>query len=171
MRMKIIAYTTLVFLTVLIQSTLGNSIKIYGVKPNITIAVIVIVALLRNNIEGAIVGFFCGLMQDCVSGTVIGFYALMGLYLGLVIGSINKKLYRENVLIAVFFTFVSTVVYEYLVYFFSTVFRAPLDFIYPMKNIILIEAIYNSAISIFVFIIVIKLHVRFEDFDKNSRRY
>ncbi len=171
MKLKIIAYTILVFLTVLIQSTLGDSIKIYGVKPNITIVLIVIVALLRNNTEGAIVGFFCGLMQDALSGTVIGFYALMGLYLGLIIGSINKRLYRENVLIAVFLTFVSTFVYEYLVYFFSTFLRGPLEFVYPIKNIILTEAIYNSVISIFIFIIVIKLHIRFEGYDKNSRRY
>lgn len=171
MKFKIIAYTILIFLTVLIQSTFANFIKVYGVKPNITIALIVIVALLRNSTEGAIVGFFCGLMQDSVSGTVIGFYALMGLYLGLVIGTINKKLYRENVLIAVFLTFVSTVVYEYLVYFFSTFLRAPLDFAYAMKNIILTESIYNSVISIFIFIIVIKLNIKLDDFDKNSRRY
>jgi len=171
MKLKIIAYTILIFLTVLIQSTVGDSIKIYGVRPNITIALIVIVALIRNGTEGAIVGFCCGLMQDAVSGMVIGFYALMGLYLGLVIGLINKRLYRENVLIAVFLTFASTIVYEYLVYFFTTFLRAPLDFVYPMKNIILIEAAYNSAISIFIFIIVIKMHVRFKEYDKNSRRY
>lgn len=171
MRMKIIAYTILIFFAVLIQSSLGASISIYGVKPNITITLIVIVALMRGNIEGAVVGFFCGLMQDSVSGTLIGFYALLGLYLGFVIGSINKKLYRENILIAIFLTFVSTVVYEYLVYVLSTFLRAPLDFIYPMTKVILPEAIYNSVISIFIFIIFIKLHMRFEKFDKNARRY
>ncbi|WP_010251445.1 rod shape-determining protein MreD [Acetivibrio cellulolyticus] len=171
MRGKIIAYTILIFLTVLIQSTLGSSMSVYGVKPNIILVVIVIVGLLRNNIEGAIVGFFCGLLQDSVSGMVIGFYTLLGLYLGLVIGSINKKLYRENILIAVFFTFLSTIVYEYLVYFLNTFLRRPLGFIYPMQNVILPEAIYNSVISIFVFIIVVKLHRRFEEFDKSSRRY
>lgn len=171
MRMKIIAYTILIFFAVLIQSSLGSSIRIYGVKPNITITLIVIVALMRGNIEGAVVGFFCGLMQDCVSGTVIGFYALLGLYLGYVIGSINKKLYRENILIAIFLTFVSSIVYEYLVYLLSTFLRAPLGFIEPMTKVILPEAIYNSAISIIIFIIFIKLHMRFEKLDKNARKY
>ena len=171
MRMKIIAYTILIFFAVLIQSSLGTSISIYGVKPNITIALIVIVGLMRGNIEGAVVGFFCGLMQDSVSGTLIGFYALLGLYLGFGIGSINKKLYRENILIAIFLTFVSTVVYEYLAYVLSTFLKAPLGFIYPMTKVILPEAIYNSVISIFIFIVFIKLHMRFEKFDKNTRRY
>ncbi len=171
MRLKIIAYTILIFLTVLIQSTLGSYINVYGVKPNITIVVIVVVALLRNNIEGAVVGFFCGLLQDSASGMVIGFYALLGLYLGLTVSSLNKKLYRENVLIAVFLTFVFSVIYEYLVYFLNTFLRSPLGFIYPMQKVIIPEAIYNCVISIFVFIIVVKMHRRFEEFDKNSRRY
>jgi len=171
MRLKVIAYSILIFLTALIQSTIVDSIKIYGVKPNLTIVVIVCVALLRNATEGAVIGLLCGLMQDAVSGRAIGFYALLGLYLGLVIAKSNKKLNKENILIAIFLTFVSTVVYEYVVYFFTTVFRAPLDFVYPFKNKILIEAIYNSVISILVFIIVSRIHKRFEEFEKNSRRY
>lgn len=171
MRLKVITYSILIFLTVLIQSTVADSIKIYGVKPNLTIIVIVCVALLRNTTEGAVVGLICGLMQDAVSGRVIGFYALLGLYLGLAISKSNKKLNKENILIAVFLTFVSSIVYECIVYFFTTVFRAPLNFIYPLKNKILIEAIYNSVISILVFIIVSRIHKRFEEFEKNSRRY
>lgn len=171
MKLKVIAYSILIFLTVLIQSTIAESIRVYGVKPNIIIVVTVMVALLRNGTEGAIVGFLCGLMQDAVSGRVIGFYALLGLYLGLLIGKSNKRLNKENILIAIFFTFISTIVYEYVVYFFTTFLRAPLDFVYPMKNIILTEAIYNSVISIFIFIIVIKLDKRFEEYEKSSRRY
>lgn len=171
MRLRIIAYTMLIFLAVLFQSTLGNYIKIYDVKPNIVLVVIIVVGLMRNNIEAAIVGFSCGLLQDCVSGMFIGFYALLGLYLGLAVSSLNKKLYRENVLIAIFLTFVFSVVYEYLVYFLNTFLRGSLRFIYPMQKVIIPEAIYNSAISILIFIIVLKMHRRFEDFDKNSRRY
>jgi len=171
MRIRVIAYSILIFLTVLIQSTLTDFIKIYDVKPNLTIAVIVCVAFRRNTIEGAIVGFFCGLIQDAVSGRVIGFYALLGLYLGVIIGKSNKKLNKENALIAIFLTFVSTIVYEYVVYFFTTVFRAPLDFIYPFKNIILTEVIYNSVISIIAFIIVNRIHKKIERYEKNSRRY
>lgn len=171
MKIRVIAYSILIFLTVLIQSTIADSIKIYGVKPNIIIVVTVIVALLRDETEGAVIGFLCGLIQDAVSGRVIGFYALLGLYLGLIIGKSNKKLNKENVLISIFFTFISTLIYESIVYFFTTVLRAPLDFVHSMKNIILIEAIYNSVISIIVFIIVSRMNKRFEEYEKNSRRY
>lgn len=171
MKVKVIAYSILIFLTVLIQSTIAESIRIYGVKPNIIIVVTVIVALLRNGTEGAVIGFLCGLMQDAISGRVIGFYALLGLYLGLIIGKSNKKLNKENILISIFLTFISTFVYEIIVYFLTIIFRAPLDIVYSMKKVILTEAIYNSVISILVFIIVIRMHKRFEEYEKSSRRY
>jgi len=51
----------------------------------------------RKQYRGAVTGFLCGLTQDMLSGRVIGFYALLGLYLGLGIALINKRLYKENV--------------------------------------------------------------------------
>jgi len=88
------------------------------------------VALLGSNIEGAVTGFLCGLTQDMLSGRVIGFYALLGLYLGLGIALINKRLYKENVLVAIFTTFVSSIIYEFAVYFFVNVFKGSLELIF-----------------------------------------
>ena len=117
MRVKIAAYTILIFSMTLIQSTVLDNIRVYNIKPNLLMVLIVTSAFLSGNIEGAVVGFFCGLSQDMVSGKTIGLYALLGLYLGYSVGSINDRLYRENALITVLITFVSTIVYEFSVYF------------------------------------------------------
>lgn len=170
MRLKILHYTICIYLVVLIQATLADYIKIYGVKPNIVLVFVVSVALLRGNMEGAVIGFFTGLAQDMLSGKILGFYCLLGLYLGAIIGSVNKRLYRENFVVVVFFTFISTVVYEWLVYFLSTFMQNQIDLLYPFRSVIFHEAIYNSIMSILVYIFVMKLNVRLNDIS-SSRRY
>jgi rod shape-determining protein MreD len=170
MKTKIAIYTFLIFFIVIIQSTVLDYIKIYEIKPNLLIVFIICVALLRGNIEGSVIGFFIGLSQDIISGKVLGFYTMLGLYLGLIIGSVNKRLYRENLLVIIFFTFVSSICYELVAYFLSTFMNGRIDFYYPFKSIILPEALYNSGISIFVYILIIKLNDRFNS-SKISRKY
>lgn len=171
MRAKIITYSILIFIMALLQSTIFNYLEIYNVKPNLLIILIVSVALMSNNIEASFVGFFCGLVQDMATGKVLGFYALLGMYLGFCIGSLNKKLNRENFLIHLFFIFLSTIVYEYTVYLLNSFVNGTFDFIYPLRHIILTEAVYNSAISVFIFLLVLRANRWFESMDKTLRRY
>ncbi|MCX7711360.1 MAG: rod shape-determining protein MreD [Clostridia bacterium] len=171
MKAKIIILGLCIFFIAMLQSTVLDYARVYNVKPNLLLIFIVSIALLKGNVEGAIVGFFCGLTQDMIAGKVIGFYALLGLYLGLIVGSVNKRLYRENVLVITFFTFVSTVIYEFCVYFFGTVFRNPVDFISPFKNVIIPEAIYNSVISVFIYIFAIKIYDKLSEMDRLPRKY
>ena len=170
MKTKILIYTLIIFFIVLLQATILDYIKIFYIKPNLLIVFVISVALLRGNIEGAVIGFFVGLSQDLISGKVLGFYTVLGMYLGLIIGSVNKRLYRENFLVVLFFTFISSIVYEMMVYFLSTFTHGSIGIYYPFKNIVLPEALYNSFISIFVYIVVIKLNDKFNH-SKISRKY
>lgn len=171
MRIKILIYTVSIFLIVLIQSSVLDYVEIFNVKPNLLLIFIVATALLRGNVEGAVIGFISGLSQDIVSGKLLGFYSLLGLYLGLIIGSVNKRLYRENFFLIIFFTFISTVVYEYIVYLLGIFFRGKGDLLYPFQNVIFPEAIYNCALSVFIFMIAIRMNRAFENANKMARKY
>lgn len=174
MKLKAFIYTICIFFIILLQSTVLDYIKILNVKPNLLLVFVVAVAFLQGNVEGTVVGFFAGLSQDIVSGKLIGLYALLCLYLGLAVGSVNKRLYRDNLLIVIFFTFASTVIYEAVVYFinaFNSIISGQAHFLYAIRGVILPEAIYNSVISIFMYILVRKFSLRFEKLDKASRKY
>jgi len=174
MRFKVVIYTVCIFFIIVLQTTVLEYIRILNVKPNLPVVFIVVVAFLQGNVEGAVVGFFAGLTQDIVSGKLIGFYALLGLYLGLVVGSVNKRLYRDNLLIVVFFTFASTILYEAIVYFiisFNSIINGNTHFLYAIKGVILPEAIYNSVMSVFIYLIVRRFSFKFEKLDKASRKY
>jgi len=171
MRVKIVSFTVLIFFITLVQSTVLDNIRVFNVKPNLLMVFIVSAALLGSNVEGAVIGFFCGLAQDMISGGPIGFYALLGLYLGFGIGSINERLYRENVLVTIFVTFLSTVVYEFTVYFLSSLTKGSIELVFPFTHVILPEAVYNSVVSIVIFIVVLKIKRWSEKVTKLSRRY
>jgi len=171
MKTKVLVYAVCIFVIVLIQSTLLDYFKVFNVKPDLMVIFIVSIALLRGNVEGAIIGFFCGLLQDMVTGKILGFYALLGLYLGLIIGSVNKRLYRENFLVIIFFTFISSVVYEFSVCLFNYFIIGKIDLLFSFEKIIFPESIYNSVVSVLMYIFVFKLNDRFQSTNKVSRKY
>jgi rod shape-determining protein MreD len=171
MRSRIISAVTFILIAILLQTTILEYIKINNIKPNLLLIFIVSIALLRGNIEGAITGFFAGLMQDIVSGKVIGFYALMGMYLGLIVGSLNKRIYRDNIFVALFFSFSASVVYETLVYFFGVFLKGHTDFLYSITQIIIPEALYNTTVTIVIFYILVRVDRRFNRTKKSLRKY
>lgn len=171
MRLKVLFYAIFLFLLLLLQSTLLGYVSIYNVKPNLLIIFVISVALLRGDKEGAIVGFITGMLIDMASGKILGFYALLGLYLGLAVGTLNKRLYRDNFLVILFFTFVSTILYESTVHILSTFMTGNIDIVRTLPTKILPEAIYNSMVSFFIFAIVKRMNNRIEDTNKSTRKY
>ena len=171
MRLKTLLYTLCILILLLLQSTLLNYAKIYDIKPNLLIVFVICVALLRGYIEGGVVGFFVGLSLDMLFGKFLGFYALLGLYLGIAVGSVNRRLYRENFIVVILFTFIATIVFEALVYILSSFMNGNMDLLFPMTRVILPEALYNSGVSIIIYAMVIKMDYSFEESSKTARKY
>ena len=171
MKFKILVYAFFLLLLLMLQSTLLGYVRIYNVKPNLLVIFVVCVALLRGNVEGASVGFFAGMLLDMTFGKLLGFYSLLGFYLGLTVGSVNRRLYRENYLVVIFFTFVATMLYEAAVYILSNFMTGSMELLMPLTAKILPEAVYNSVVSILVFAIVIKISHKFEEAGKAARKY
>ncbi|MCX7748190.1 MAG: rod shape-determining protein MreD [Clostridia bacterium] len=171
MKLKVISISIYIFILALIQSTVLEYARIFHVKPNLLIVFVISYAFIRGSLEGAVVGFFAGLVQDIASGKVLGLYTLLGLYLGLAMGSVNKRLYRENVFLVVFFTFIASFVYETVVYLLIALTSGKFDIVFPLRSIILPEALYNSIVSILIFILVVKLHYWYQRKENLPRKY
>lgn len=171
MKVKILLYAVCVFLIVSLQTTMLEFTKFSNIKPNIAIVFITVVSLMRNSFEGASVGLFMGLMQDIASGKLTGFYALIGLYLGVMIGVISKRLYKKSAAIVIIFTFVATLIYEIAVYLFSVAFNQKGHFLFAVKYIILPEAFYNCITSVLIYLVVKKFGKWFDVIEESSRKY
>lgn len=160
MKARVILYTLLIFIFVTAQVTVLNMFKFFGLTPNIIIILVVSIALLEGKIQGAVVGFISGLCLDAVVGRSLGFYALFGMFLGLALGNINKRFFKENILVMGICTFVSSIVYESVIVITNNLFFTRINFTETLVHYIIPEACINSIAGIIIFIIIIRLMKR-----------
>lgn len=158
-------------LSYLLQSSFLEYAKIYGIKPNLIIITTISYALVRGSREGAIYGLFSGLLLDVMGGKYIGLYAIMGMYLGLIIGSLNKNLYNENYLIPIMVTAGSSFVYSMIVYVSLYFIPQPDEILWYTIGYIIPEAIYNTILSIFVYFFILYINKKLDYYSKTSRSY
>lgn len=169
MRNRIVLYIILIFTFVTAQVTLLNGIKIFGVTPNLIVILIVSISLLEGRIHGATVGFFAGLCLDAVIGLSLGFQALIGMLLGLLLGNINKRFFKENIFVMAICTFISSILYESSIAFSSYIYGVEVDFLPKFQNVILPEAIINSVIGILLFLLIVKINRRLLVYEGKNR--
>ena len=132
--MRIFITAIFIVLNFLMQSTILHYIEIRGVIPNTTIILIVSYALLRGSTEGAIVGFFSGLLQDIFFGTSLGYFTLFNTITGYLFGRGNHNFYRENYLLPMMLCTIAVFLYETMIYLTSFLFRGQLNFLYILSH-------------------------------------
>lgn len=171
MKKRFLFYSFFLMVFLLLQTTVLHYAAIYGVIPNILAVFVIITALLRGNVEGAVVGFFAGLFIDMLFGSVLGFYALLGFFLGIAAGSVNKRLFKENLLVVVFFTFIYSIAYESLVYIINNIMSGNMELLHVLTRVMLPEAVYNSAVAVLIFPLLIKADRWFEGAPRPAGKY
>lgn len=82
----------------LLQTTVFQSIKLAGAVPNLLLVLTITYGYLRGRTSGLVIGFFSGLLLDCLYGSVIGLYAFIFMTIGFVVG-FCKKIYFTDSLI------------------------------------------------------------------------
>ena len=89
MRRKIVLAITIIA-CFLLQCTVFKALSIASISPNLLIVVVASFGFMRGKKEGLFVGFFAGLLLDIMFGTVIGFYALIYMYIGYLNGFFKR---------------------------------------------------------------------------------
>ncbi len=144
-----------------IQSTFFELITILDIKPNIILIMIVSVALLRGELEGAVIGFIGGLMLDTFC-PFIGTNAFIGAMIGYITGIFTVGLYKENPFVPVITVFFATLVYEFVYYILNILLQGYTDFLFFFNTIILREMVYNALIALPVYGIVYLINSKLE---------
>jgi rod shape-determining protein MreD len=152
----------------ILQSTVFHYLSIYKIMPNTALIIIVSYSILRNDIEGAVFGFFAGLLQDIYfSNNVIGIHALLYALIGYYSGKVFKDFYKENYLIPMFLTFICSFIYEFIYYLIWFLFRGKTDISLYLFSIILPRSVYTVVATLplysIVYIVNEKLEYRSKD--------
>ena len=88
-RRKIVLFL-LLLVCFIVQGTFLKVIAIGSISPNLILIFVVSFGFMRGKKEGIFVGFFAGLLLDIMFGTVIGFYALIYMYIGYLNGFFKR---------------------------------------------------------------------------------
>lgn len=156
MRYFVMAILFLISLT--LQSTVFSHLTVAGVKPDLVLVFIVFYALLHGPYEGALMGLTGGLLQDLLFGQNLGMNTLAKLAVGYVFGILEKKIYKDNILIPMVALFLGTLLNETILYFlrfFSYLIR-PDDgsvgsYFVALQSVMLSVAIYNACLAPFIY--------------------
>jgi rod shape-determining protein MreD len=119
MKKKIIIYSIIIIIFTLLQTTIFNYIRIFSVKPELLLIFVCVISYFRGSKEGMVIGLITGLLGDLLGGAVIGFYGLIYMYAGFIVGSINRKMLWDNLIIVMIITIIISMPFEYLTYLLS----------------------------------------------------
>lgn len=165
---RIISVFLIIIWNIIFQSTIVQKLAIGGISFNLLIITVVSFALIRGKLEGAIVGFAVGFLQDIFFGSTIGFYALLYMYFGFFCGFLNKTFYRDNVLIPIFIIAGSDFLLNFLIYIFTYLFRGRTELSYYLKNIIVPELVYTTFVCVIIYKLYLYMNDKIEFFEKRK---
>ena len=118
MRRKIFV-AIVIIVCFLLQTTVFKEMAFASISPNLLIVVVSAFGFMRGKKEGLIIGFICGLLIDIFCGSVIGFYALLYMYIGYFDGFFRKLFYPEDIKLPMLLIGGSDLLYNIAVYSFA----------------------------------------------------
>lgn len=169
--LRYITYSVLIIINYIFQTTLAEYITIIGVKPNTNIILIISFAFMRGEIEGALIGFFSGLLIDVFFSNFLGLNAFLGFILGFICGKFSKEFYNDSTLTPFFLTVIFTFIHGLLYFFFNVLLRGYPNILIFLKSIIIPETLYTSLFSFFLYRIYYIINSKLENFNKSNRKF
>lgn len=157
--MVILILSIVVLLNFVIQSSILPYLGIFGVVPNTGIVIIIIISLFKGRYYGGFLGLVIGLLQDIIFSPVIGINAFIYFFAGYLVGVIENKLTKDNIIIPFLFSIIGVIYYHFSYYVFMFFLSRNIPFLSFTKDILLIEIIYSSLFSIPIYKVFSKLFV------------
>ena len=150
MRRKIVLAITII-VCFLLQCTVFKALAIASISPNLLIVVVASFGFMRGKKEGLFVGFFSGLLLDVMFGSVIGFYALIYMYVGFFSGYTFRIYYDDDIKVPIVLTVIMDTFYNLAVYGLQFLLRGRLGLGTYFTRIIVPEVFYTVFLTVIVY--------------------
>lgn len=160
--------TLLILICFLLECTVFSSFSLGGIVPKLTIILTSSFGFMRGEKEGLLIGFFCGLLSDVFFGEVLGFYALLLMYIGYINGKFSRIFYPEDIRLPIALIVVSDLTYGMFCYILLFLLRGRFDFPYYFVSIILPEALYTIVATMFLYPLILWINGMLEAREKRS---
>lgn len=154
-------YTLIVFLSIIVsvlQQSIFANVTFFGISADMVLVFVICYSLAREDVESIIFALTCGLIKDALFPNIFGLNTIVYIVTAYILCRIEKKIYKDAILIPMLLTFMITVVKGLLYYAYLYTASIKFDFINHFMYVVPIEAILNSIVSIVVFRIVNKIN-------------
>lgn len=136
-----------VILCFLLQCSVFHSLSFGGIIPNLMIILTASYGFMRGKKSGLLTGFFSGLLMDIFFGNILGFYALIYMYIGYLNGFLKKLFFPEDIKLPIALIVGSDFIYNIIIYILSFFLRGRFHFVYYLLNVIIPEMVYTIIVT------------------------
>ncbi|MFZ5352949.1 MAG: rod shape-determining protein MreD [Bacillota bacterium] len=168
--MRVLIISVLLIVNMILEATLLQSVRIFGVKPDFAIMIIVAFSILRGSSYGAFIGFGSGLLVDMMFGRTIGINALSYMLTGYIIGQAHENVFKDSIIPAVIFNAAAIIISQHiffvLAYFSQNITSDGISYLNALTSIILPQCLYNAVIGGLLY----KLLYRLDEMDIMDKR-
>ena len=160
-----ISVAILIIICFLLQGTVFRHLAFGGIVPNLLIVLTASFGFMRGENEGLLIGFFAGLLCDIFYGDILGFYALIMMFIGFLNGKFNRIFYPEDIKLPLALIIVSDISYSMICYVLLFLLQGKFHFWFYFSNVILPEAVYTILVSCILYPLILKINDKLEYFE------
>ncbi len=135
----------------ILQSTIFQYFRIFGVLANSALILVVIISLLCGRKKGVAAGFLAGILQDLFFSRAIGIHILIYISIAYLIGGLENKIFKDNIVAPLILVTVSTLGYHLFYYVIMFFLSHEIDILFILRNVFSIEVIYNVVLGVLVY--------------------
>lgn len=165
-----IVVTVFIIACFILQCSVFGELAFSGIIPNLMIILTSAFGFMRGEKEGLLIGFFSGLLSDIFFGEILGFYALILMYIGFINGKFSRIFYPEDIKLPLALIIISDLSYGTVCYILMFLLREKFQFSYYFTGVILPEALYTTVITIFLYPVILKVNQKLEERERRSEQ-
>ena len=163
-----IALVFVILIGFVMQTTVFQTLSFGGIAPNLLIIITSSYGFMYGRRYGMVVGFICGFLMDIFYGNVLGFYALIYLYIGAANGVFRRVFYQNDIMLPLALITASDFLYSFVVYMLLFLLRGRFDFVFYLKDIIFPELVYTIFVTVFLYPCILLLNKVLENTEKRG---
>jgi rod shape-determining protein MreD len=156
--MKLVLWIGVVGVMYVLQCSLIPLATINGIKPDLLLIVVLSTGLLGGKEKGVAVGFFAGMLADLASGGIFGCHTLSKMAIGYGAGMLERKVFKENILLPLLAVMIATVIHSLLMMIIIMLLGYKIELLLFFTHNLLPLIAYNIIAAIPVHMLIYKLN-------------
>ncbi len=144
-----------VFLITLFQALFTEYISIAGIKPDIIFVFVMCIAAREKNIKTVMAtAVICGIITDCLTGRIFGNYLAIYLICAIIMFIVRDGMFKYSIMVSFVMIFLLTILGNSIFYIINISVLKDVGYLYPLFNIILPAALYNTILSVIMMYLI-----------------